>query len=94
MREFIIPPKKSLEEIRKQTVNEASKCKKKRKHFTEAGAKEVAKHQMKKNQNLKLEVYKCNFCTGWHLTRKKQYLRCAFIANEAEYWERKLNKAK
>lgn len=46
-------------------------CREKRRFHTEKTAKEAADIQTLQHINLELDVYQCNYCRGWHLTRKK-----------------------
>lgn len=43
-------------------------CDAKRKYRSQNEAEKVAEIQMLSNQGLELGVYKCNLCSGWHLT--------------------------
>lgn len=43
-------------------------CDTKRKYRNENEAEKVAEVQMLINQNLELGVYKCQYCSYWHLT--------------------------
>lgn len=45
-------------------------CKSKRRFDNEQSALKAADNQMLLNMSLKLSVYKCDYCTGWHLTRR------------------------
>lgn len=45
-------------------------CDSKRKYKNEREAVETAKYQMLIHPNLELDVYKCQFCCSWHLTRQ------------------------
>ncbi|HMH70592.1 MAG TPA: hypothetical protein VK502_04275 [Candidatus Saccharimonadales bacterium] len=46
----------------------ARNCEDKRRFRSEKDALETAEHQMLINPGLELGVYKCHFCSNWHLT--------------------------
>lgn len=46
---------------------EVMSCKSKNRYETFWQAKFVADEQMQKHRNLKLDIYECKFCGGWHL---------------------------
>lgn len=48
----------------------ASSCQQKRRYATEKIAEAAADTQMLLNYDLQLSVYKCESCSGWHLTRQ------------------------
>lgn len=43
-------------------------CESKRKYRSQNEAEKIAEIQMLANQGLELGVYKCDLCSGWHLT--------------------------
>ncbi|MDN5275799.1 MAG: hypothetical protein JWN33_448 [Candidatus Saccharibacteria bacterium] len=47
-------------------------CEKKTAYKTEADAVAAADHRMLENMSVDLEVYQCNVCNQWHLTRAKK----------------------
>ncbi|MDB5165493.1 MAG: iviTM7 [Candidatus Saccharibacteria bacterium] len=49
----------------------ASNCDQKRRFDTEKKARDAAEYQMLIKPELELDVYKCELCGGWHLTRQK-----------------------
>lgn len=48
--------------------DEQRSCKSKNRYDTYWQAKFVADEQMNKHRCLKLKIYECKFCHGWHLT--------------------------
>lgn len=48
--------------------HEYKSCKSKNRYDTYWQAKFIANEQMDRNHSLKLKIYKCKFCGGWHLT--------------------------
>jgi hypothetical protein len=48
----------------------ASSCQQKRRYPTEKMAMTAADDQMLIHYDLQLAVYKCESCSGWHLTRQ------------------------
>jgi hypothetical protein len=44
-------------------------CESKRRHPDHVSALAFAIERMEKNPGLKLDVYPCQFCNGWHLCR-------------------------
>jgi hypothetical protein len=46
-------------------------CLSKRRFNNEQSALKAADDQMLINMSLSLRVYKCDYCTGWHLTRNE-----------------------
>jgi len=49
-----------------------SQCQNKRRFKNEKEAIEAAEYQMLIKPTLELSVYKCEFCSGWHLTRQSR----------------------
>ena len=47
---------------------EVLSCKSKRRYDTYWQAKFIADEQMARNRKLKLKIYQCKFCDGWHLS--------------------------
>lgn len=43
-------------------------CNNKQRYRSQNEAEKVAEIQMLINQNLELDVYRCDYCRGWHLT--------------------------
>jgi len=50
----------------------ASNCQQKRRFADEKSAQRTADHQMLVTSNLDLTVYRCELCSGWHLTRQSR----------------------
>ncbi|MNH50306.1 hypothetical protein D3C73_19180 [compost metagenome] len=50
----------------------ASNCQTKRRFRSEKEALSAADHQMLTQSNLTLNIYKCELCGGWHLTRTQR----------------------
>ena len=48
----------------------ASHCAQKRRFATEKAAEQVVDDQIFIDSKVKLSVYKCEHCSGWHLTRR------------------------
>lgn len=51
-------------------LDSASVCQRKRRFSTEAEARRAADTQMLTDVQLSLDVYRCDHCRGWHLTRQ------------------------
>lgn len=47
-------------------------CESKRRFSQEQQATDAADHQMIIKPELELSTYKCEFCSGWHLTRRQK----------------------
>lgn len=52
------------------TMSSFYSCNSKRRYRSENEATRVADVQMLENMSLELEVYKCDSCRFWHLTKK------------------------
>lgn len=55
-----------------RTTDVRPSCFNKNKYNSKKHAEEAAEAQMRTSLTLELAVYKCNDCTGWHLTRQTE----------------------
>lgn len=60
---------KTQEPVRIQYVK--TDCSHKRRYTNEAAALNQAELQMLQTPHIELSVYRCELCTGWHLTSKR-----------------------
>ena len=52
------------------SITGLANCQKKRHFSTEVKARQAADTQELVNPNLSIDVYRCEWCKGWHLTSK------------------------
>lgn len=69
-REICIVMPRPNKPIRGLTTSLQAGCKSKRRFNNRLAALKAAENQMLIDISLRLSVYKCNYCPGWHLTRQ------------------------